>query len=213
LILTSAKKTQPLQKMARSKFCRMKKTSSSSSLICRPIKIWAAIIPLSRNAAIRFSTTGKLFWFGLAHFFRERNIIHWKADAEGGVRDQEGTPKNCVGQGDKVDANGAPHFATQDNNLVDSVFGRGGGLRGGEKINVNQKKEELALGLLGRLGLEGDLMNIMPWEKMWHLKNFFLNKESEELLEYPPEYLHELRSIAKLVIGKTNFMGNQKPNH
>jgi hypothetical protein len=125
------------------------------------------------------------------------------------MQDHEETPKSCAGQGDNVDGNKGPQFATQENNLVDSVFGRGGG----EKIGMNQKKEELALGLLGRLGLEGDLMKIMPWEKMWHLKNFFLNKESGELLEYPPEYLHELRSIAKLVIGKTNFMGSQKPIH
>jgi hypothetical protein len=115
-----------------------------------------------------------------------------------------------------VQENAGPHFATQENNLVDNVFGRGAGAGGGGgevRNDLSQKKQELAFGLLGRLGLEGDLMKIMPWEKMWHLKNFFLNKESEELLEYSPEYLHELRSIAKLVIGKTNFMDSQKPSH
>lgn len=54
--------------------------------------------------------------------------------------------------------------------------------------------------------MEKDLMKILPWEKMWNLKNFLYGVEENDLCMYPPEYLLELKHIAGLMLQKTNWI-------
>lgn len=54
--------------------------------------------------------------------------------------------------------------------------------------------------------MEKDLMKILPWEKMWHLKKFLYGVDEEDLSMYPPEYLLELKLIAGLMRQKTSYI-------
>lgn len=72
--------------------------------------------------------------------------------------------------------------------------------------NANFSNIDEILNLQKQLRVETDLMKILPWEKLWHLKNFFLKKKVPDIAKHPPEYLHELRYIAKMVLAKTEFI-------
>lgn len=51
-----------------------------------------------------------------------------------------------------------------------------------------------------------DLMQIQPWEKIWHLKNFLQNVEKQDLSHQSPEYLLEFRFLANLLYSKTSWI-------